>query len=352
MKVLHTPVNYASLPTHSVRCLRMVGVDARGLIFSSKTTNTAEGMETIYDLSGVFWRRLWNRIRWIIAFIRCLLIFRPDIIHWYSGKPALPLGLDLLLVRLLRIPRLVEWQGTDIRIPEIEFADNPYYAAVYEANYENRGKESEVISRNRQRRFAKAGFACAAPVGMLQYVQKDLFPEVHIVPQRMVMADYAPIYPNRDKQIPLVVHSPSARGIKGTEYVLKAVERVQANHPLDFQLLYGLARKDALQLMAEADIVLDQFVLGDRGMVALEAMAMGKPVICYVKPSLAALYPESPIINATPETLPEMLEMLVRDAQLRHELGEQGRAYMEKYYDLATITNELLRVYDQVMKHF
>jgi glycosyltransferase involved in cell wall biosynthesis len=187
---------------------------------------------------------------------------------------------------------------------------------------------------------------------MLQYIQRDIFPHVHVVPQRFVMADYQPSYPETDKQVPLVVHTPSARGIKGTDHVLKAVERVRANHTLHFKLIYGLAREEALQSIERADIVLDQFILGDRGMAALEAMAMGKPVICYIKPSLAALYPESPIVNATPDTLPDVLETLVGDAQLRRELGEQGRAYMEKHYELRTITNELVRVYEHVINYF
>lgn len=349
MRVLHTPVNYGSLAAHSVRCLRLAGIDVRGVIFSGTAMQASESMETVSDVPGALWCRLWARLRWMIAFLRALLVFRPDIIHWYSGKDALPLGLDRWLVRLLGIPRLVEWQGTDIRIPEVEFADNPYYAAAYERGYESRGKESKTLSLTRQRKFAQAGFACAAPVGMLQYVDRTIFPQVYIVPQRLVLSDYAPIFPDSGQRVPIVVHSPSAPGIKGTASVLSAVERLKERYPLDFRLIHGVSRTEALAALREADIVLDQFVLGDRGMAALEAMALGKPVVCYIKPALVPLYPGSPIVNATPDTLPDVLERLVADAPLRHDLGQQGRAYMEAHYNAADLAQTLVMVYQQVM---
>ena len=113
-------------------------------------------------------------------------------------------------MRALKIPRLVEWQGSDIRIPEVEFADNPYFKRVYEDAYEYKAIESYANSRARQIRFAEAGFASVAPVGMLQYVQQDIFPQTYVVPQRLLLEDYAVAYPDPQKAKPLIVHSPTA----------------------------------------------------------------------------------------------------------------------------------------------
>ncbi|HOK79239.1 MAG TPA: hypothetical protein PK303_00840 [bacterium] len=47
MKVLHLPVNIASIPSHTVRGLRKIGIDARGLIFDNKYCQLSEGLNVI-----------------------------------------------------------------------------------------------------------------------------------------------------------------------------------------------------------------------------------------------------------------------------------------------------------------
>jgi hypothetical protein len=77
---------------------------------------------------------LWQafpRLHNFLKFVR-----RADVLHWHHGALALPFGLDLALVKYLRRPALVKWQGADILVPDVEFADNPYYAAIYDSGVE------------------------------------------------------------------------------------------------------------------------------------------------------------------------------------------------------------------------
>lgn len=307
-------------------------------------------MEIVPEEYGTKLARIRTKLRQAMALFRHLVIDRPDIVHWYFGHKALPYGLDIALLRLLGIPRLVEWQGSDIRDPQFEAQENRYYAEAWENGYEYRDFENSETARERQVEFARAGFACAAPVGMLQYVKKDVFPRVYTIPQRLMLSDYTPTFPDVRTKIPLLVHSPSAPITKGTAAVLKAVEALRSRCDFEFKLIQGVPRAEALELMTSADIFLDQFVLGDRGMAALEAMALGKPVVCYIKPSLEPLYPGSPIVNATQETLPTVLEQLIADPQRRHELGVKSRAYVEKLYEPRRLAAELLEVYKAVIE--
>jgi len=350
MRVWHVPVNYGSLPSNTVRVLRAANVDAHGLFYTNSVMRSHEGMHAITGspiTKPVSW--LTSRTRWIAAFLRELLTLKPDVIHWYFGKTALPTGFDLLLVRLLKIPRLVEWQGSDIRTPEIEYTDNPYYAPAVQAGYEYAGVEKQANASARQARFAKAGFASAAPLGMLQYIRKDIFPHTHVIRQRLLLSEFEPRYPAND--IPRIVHSSTAPIAKGTPAVLRAIEQIKQDRRFDFQLVSGLPYAQAQQIVREADIFLDQFVLGDFGMASLEALALGKPVVCYIKPSLASIYPpDLPIVNATQETLPDVLRELIDSPTLRRELGQKGRAYMERHYNTLALTDELLTLYRTVIE--
>jgi hypothetical protein len=268
-----------------------------------------------------------------------------DVVHWTCNW-AMRDAIDVHFARMLKKKRVVEFFGSDIRIPAVEAADNPYYARLINV-HEYQDHESLAISRARQQRFASLG----APViisckSLLPYVQHDLFPHVHFIRQRVYLADYTPRFSDPAASRPLIIHSPSAPVIKGTAAVKRAVEQLQASHAFDFRLVQGVPHAQAQQIMQSCDIFVDQLVLGAHGLAALEAMAYGKPVVCYIKPSMIEQYPpDLPIVGATQETLPDVLARLIDDGAWRHELGRRSRAYVEKYHDAHALARQLLGIY-------
>lgn len=350
LRVLHLPVNIASIPSHTVRCLRQIGVEARGLVYENTAIQSVDGLSVIRTGKKRYsWGWLFEKLYLIGQFIRWLLW--ADILHWYFGAPILPWGLDLALVKRLRKPGIVEWMGSDIRIPEQEKAENPYYATAWENGYEYLNVESLANSYRLQSRFAQAGFACGASIGMIQYVKKELFSSFYVLPQRLLLSDYRPVYPSEEPHRFLLVHSPTAPVAKGTHAVLSAVEQLGSRYDLEFRLIQGMERSRSLAVLQQADIFLDQFVLGDRGMASLEAMALGKPVVCYIKPSLLVLYPpELPIVNANQQNLSLVLESLLQSPSRCRELGQKGRAFVEKYHDGIQAAHQLKDIYMAILK--
>ncbi len=103
--------------------------------------------------------------------------------------------------------------------------------------------------------------------------------------------------------------------------------------------------------MKQCDVYIDQLIIGGHGYAALEAMAFGKPVVGYINPVLGKDYPSDlPIFNANPDNIAERLEVLIKDAALRNELGKKGRAYAEKYHDGEKIARELVKIYEEVIR--
>lgn len=83
-----------------------------------------------------------------------------------------------------------------------------------------------------------------------------------------------------------------------------------------------------------ADIVSEHFGMGSIGMGAVDAMAVGRPVIANGSPDVftRALGETPPICRAT--TAEEVRSQLVRlaaDRDLREAIGKQSRSYVEKY---------------------
>jgi len=351
MKVLHLPVNVASQMSATVRGLRAIGVQARGLVSSEGSViQSHDGIEQLPLVSEHVPGR-W-KLTFALRFLTLLRAMRgADLIHWYMGETVLPNGFDLRLVKMLGKPGIVEFWGSDIRIPEIEAASNPYYARLG-PDYEYREVESYVRSRQTQERFAKAGFQCLLPSEvMLPFVQRDLFPRVFNTTSRVMLSDYVSTPPDPSQKRPVIVHSPSAPVCKGTAYILDAIGKLRVRSDFEFRLIHNVTRRDALEAVREADIFVDQLILGHYGLASVEAMALGKPVICYISPSMQSIYPpDLPVVIASQENLFDVLHELITDGRRRHELGRRGRAYVEKYHDATKIAHDLVDIYRTVIK--
>src|SRR5262249_21940462 len=107
---------------------------------------------------------------------------------------------------------------------------------------------------------------------------------------------------------------------------------------------------EARERYARADIVVDQLNAGWHGVFALEAMALGKPVLAKldpdtVKKSAAGYGIEVPIVPATKDDLEDALRPLVEEPARRRELGAASRAYVEQVHDIDRIADRLLEIY-------
>jgi glycosyltransferase involved in cell wall biosynthesis len=93
------------------------------------------------------------------------------------------------------------------------------------------------------------------------------------------------------------------------------------------------------------DIVVGQFGIGSLGMMELESLACGKPVVAYAE--FVDCYPEPPPVFSAnqPAQVAEYLLSLVDDLALRRNSGEQGRAWVQQYHGYITIARLLEQVY-------
>ncbi len=119
-----------------------------------------------------------------------------------------------------------------------------------------------------------------------------------------------------------ILHAPTNRAIKGTSLLLAASRQLESTHPHELDLVEGASHDEAVRRSAEADIVVDQVRIGWYGGLAMEAMASGRPTVAFLNDDdlariPAAMRSELPIVNASPESLPERLAGLLENAALR-----------------------------------
>ncbi len=187
---------------------------------------------------------------------------------------------------------------------------------------------------------------------------------LHVLPARAEFLPYASV-DLRDwtpetqppEPVPVVVHAPSDRRAKGTDAVLAAsadLDRRGVAHEL--VLVEGVTREEARRTYARADVLVDQVVIGWYGGLAVELMALAKPVVAHVNVGDLDALPEAmrselPVIDADAESLAEVLNELLTTR--RHELpeiGQRSRTYAEKWHDPDVVAARTEAAYREALR--
>ncbi|MGE4094900.1 MAG: hypothetical protein AB7G75_29135 [Candidatus Binatia bacterium] len=169
----------------------------------------------------------------------------------------------------------------------------------------------------------------------------------HPLDQRSV---HAPLVDQRPLRI---LHAPNHRTIKGTQFFINAVnELVAEGLNIELIILERAPNSKVREIMASVDVVADQLIIGWYAMFALEAMAMEKPVLCYLRADLEALYiaaglvkvAEIPIIQCSPLTVKERIRELALNRAVLDDIGKRSRAFVLKHHS----TQAVGRVFDSI----
>lgn len=342
MRVLLLPHNIASQISETIIGLRYIKIDARGMVVQNKIQSHAnvEAIPPVYSAQ--------SRLRYLKATPSAIRIFRAilwaDVIHWHF-EWAMPAALDVLWAKLLKKKIVVEFHGSDIRIPSIEAIDNSYYAEVIRLHPELSDPDKNSIKR--QNIFGQAGAIAIVPYpAMLAHVRPNLFRGVYCVLHRIDLDKYVPQFPQVNQNCPNIAHMPSRPLLKGTRYVEKSLFELKNNFTFNYQINSDVTHETATTLIRNCDLYLDQFILGSYGVASVEAMAMGKPVVCYIKPAFKRLYPtDLPIVSTSAEELQKNLRLLIANPQLRYDIGQASRKYAEEHHDTRKVALELQQIY-------
>jgi len=165
---------------------------------------------------------------------------------------------------------------------------------------------------------------------------------------RRLLSGIAPAPPS-ERERPVVLHAPSSRTRKGTEHVVAACEQLG----VELEIVEGLDHREAFERYRNADIIVDQLNAGWYGVFAIEAMALGKPVVTFlhdeaVRRTEEAFGVEVPIVNATKDTLADVLRPLVESPEERRRVGAASRAYVERVHDADAVAARLVDLYAEL----
>jgi glycosyltransferase involved in cell wall biosynthesis len=324
VRVLHAPINIAGGPGAISQGLRELGVDSTLLVFNERPFE--RGFDVNLELRDTSRKSsiLFNLPRQLRAF--AWAVPRSDIFHFHAGLTLLPRKLNLPALKALRKGIVFQSWGSDLR-------GRPASDVRY-----LRAADAVIVGSYLTRRLAPQG----------------RWPEYDVVPPAVVLTDWQPA-PTEPGEVLRIAHAPSKRAVKGTDAVLSAIDSLKARGvPIELDLIEGVPNREARLRYAAADVVIDQLRIGWYGMLAIEAMALAKPVVVHLDEEAATQTEEAfglelPLVRATEATLADVLAGLVESRDSLPELGRWSREYVERVHGHTRVAQQVLEIYERVM---
>ena len=132
----------------------------------------------------------------------------------------------------------------------------------------------------------------------------------------------------------MFLHAPSAGPIKGSAYVDAVLRPLHDEGLLEYRLLSGVAPWELPAHLRDADVVIDQLMLGGSGVLAVQAMAAGRLVLGHVAEHVRARYAEPlPILEADPATLRDVVLGILADREAAVAAASAGPAFSRDWHD-------------------
>jgi len=346
-------VLYAALPILTVaaaaRAERRLGIETDTLVYSTYYITN----DFTYDLSQWMQGRIRKQLVKHGVFLWALL--RYDVFQFFYDGGLLPVwrttGFNRAELPLLRCAGkhvVVSAYGADVRVRASTVALGPYTCCTDCPAVMRACICDEALAR-RNVRFVHRYADRSLSMGDMTLYTPSSRNDVFYWPIDLEAVPFVGAEPHPGPVV--IVHAPNHRAYKGTRFLEAAVRTLQEKGlRVELRMIERRPNAEAMQAYAGADIVADQFLVGWHGYFAVEAMALGKPVVCYLRDAKSML-PEGadcPIVAAGPDELPSVLEELVRSPTRRAELGLRGRRYVETIYSLEAFGRRMQDVYREV----
>ena len=299
------------------------------------------------------------RLSFVYLYLFIASLFRYKCIYIYFNGGPLGFGrllwrIEPLLYKLAKVKMVVMPYGGDVQ--EMSRAPNLLFKRAIGLDYPQHRFRRARIAKKIDLWTKYADHVIAGCEWVYYLYHWDTLMLAHF---SIDVEAWKPLHTDSDRTGPAlrdrfrVLHAPNHKAIKGTQYFMDAVKELKAEGlDIELVLLEGVPNEEVKRVMATVDVVADQLIVGWYAMFALEAMAMEKPVLCFLRDDLQELYvasglvsaDEIPIINCSPLTVKEAIRGLVQERDRLAEIGRRSRAYVLKHHSTQAVGG----VFDQI----
>lgn len=330
-----------------------IGLEAHNIEHKALSFEFNRSKYVNYDcVELVFKENSYNRVELIKGIWRLLkLAKKADVIHVFSDF-FIPSRLQSFVYKRIfkrkSTKYFITFTGSDVRIPEIELEQNPFFKyAYFHPNYEGRGFETQQQSLALQKKFSELGFNLVSNPEVEPFIQPSFFKK-KIINCHPSVNNKKSLKEKKDRSRFVIIHAPSNYYAKGTNYVLDAIRIVEEKlaDKFEFRLLTNITNDQFQEELLNADLLIDQLIWGWYGVATQQALEYGTAVIAYLEEAKLKMVDSCPIVNATINSLPVVLENFITSG-IKESFEKENMAYYIKHHSPVSVVNNAVRFYKE-----
>lgn len=354
MRVLHLPTSVGANSLNLSYGERRLGIESKVLLLKKYDYIVNQSNDLKYDyLLDYSEENILYPFK--VAKFYKSIIDEFDIFHFNFGttlmsykNPLLDM-IDLSYLKAKKKKIVVTYQGDDAR----QNASNLYCEnknTIQEKRFMEKEEEHDQLKKRRIDKFNRyAEFIWTLNPDVLKYLPQ----RARFRPYSHILADeWCPVYSDYREKSTQILHAPTNRLVKGTDAVIDAVNSLKADgYSLELELLENIPKEKAILRYKNADIVIDQLKIGFYGGFAVEAMALGKPVIAYINESDMKKIPlkmreQNPIIQANTKNVYFVLKYYLENKEKLAKIAVDSRKYAVRWHDIDFVAGHIIKAYE------
>ena len=132
----------------------------------------------------------------------------------------------------------------------------------------------------------------------------------------------------------VVAHAPSSSALKGSAWIDPVLQDLDERGLICYRRLRDLPPLMIPAVLEQADVVVDQVVMGNPGVLAAQAMAAGRLVVAHLPEGVRRrMNPRPPIVEATPDTLKDVVLSIIDQPDHYSRLAASGVEFARTHHD-------------------
>lgn len=162
----------------------------------------------------------------------------------------------------------------------------------------------------------------------------DYLPDAHWLPLVVDTSIWTPKATPLERPVPVIVHAPSNTALKGTQEVEAVLVPLHEKGLVEYRRIQGVPPSQVGDLLADADVVIDQLLLGGYGVLACEGAALGRVVVGHLGDRVREAIPgDVPIIEANPDDLGTVIERILDERDAARDAAARGPEFIAAFHD-------------------
>ena len=144
------------------------------------------------------------------------------------------------------------------------------------------------------------------------------------------------------------LHCPSKPERKGTDVIVSAFNELRnEGYDFDFKNLLNLTHSELMSEIMKSDVLIDQLIIGWYGIVAVEAMSRGTPVISYIRKDFEDYVNNNniPIINANPKNIKYVIKKILDESINLTEYKKKSLNFVKSFHLSKNVFEQYKKLY-------